>query len=228
MSRQPRFDAWYWILGAGALGWPRGMVQGGRREEGSGWGTRVYLWQIHVDIWQNQYNIVKLKKKLEWVAISFSNAWKWKVKGKSLCRAQLLATAWTTAYQAPPSMGVSRQEYWSGLPLPSPFFNLNPFYFSFCQAGKGSAWKAGYPGLILGLGRSPGEVTDYPHRGFPGGWDVWVESLAWKDHLEEGLATHSSVLAWRIPGTGEPGGLPSMGSHRVRHDWSDLAAAAAW
>ena len=42
------------------------------------------------------------------------------------------------------------------------------------------------------------------------------------------MATHSSVLAWRIPGTGEPGGLPSMGSHRVQHDWSDLAAAAAW
>ena len=42
------------------------------------------------------------------------------------------------------------------------------------------------------------------------------------------MATHSSVLAWRIPGTGEPGGLPSMGSHRVRHDWSDLAVAAAW
>ena len=45
--------------------------------------------------------------------------------------------------------------------------------------------------------------------------------------LEKEVATHSSVLAWRIPGTGEPGGLPSMGSHRVRHDWSDLAAAAA-
>ena len=45
--------------------------------------------------------------------------------------------------------------------------------------------------------------------------------------LEEEMATHSSVLAWRIPGTGEPGGLPSMGSHRVGHDGSDLAAAAA-
>ena len=45
--------------------------------------------------------------------------------------------------------------------------------------------------------------------------------------LGKEMATHSSVLAWRIPGTGEPGGLPSMGSHRVRHDWSDLAAAAA-
>ena len=62
-SSQSRFDARYWMLGAGALGRPRGMVQGGRREEGSGWGTRVYLWWIHVDIWQNQYNIVKLKKK---------------------------------------------------------------------------------------------------------------------------------------------------------------------
>ena len=53
------------MLGAGALGRPRGMVWGGRREEGSGWGTCVYLWQIHVDIWQNQYNIVKLKNKIK-------------------------------------------------------------------------------------------------------------------------------------------------------------------
>ena len=57
---------------------------------------------------------------LEWVAISFSNAWKWKVKGKLLSHAQLFATPWTAAHQAPPSMGFSRQEYWSGLPLPSP------------------------------------------------------------------------------------------------------------
>ena len=53
------------MLGAGALGRPRGMVWGGRREEGSGWGTHVYLWQIHFDIWQNQYNIVKLKNKIK-------------------------------------------------------------------------------------------------------------------------------------------------------------------
>ena len=50
------------MLGAGALGQPRGMVWGGMREEGSGWGTHVYLWQIQFDIWQNQYNIVKLNK----------------------------------------------------------------------------------------------------------------------------------------------------------------------
>ena len=63
MSRQSRFDARYWMLGAGALGRPRGRVWGGRRKEGSGWGTHVYLWWIHFDIWQNQYNIVKLKNK---------------------------------------------------------------------------------------------------------------------------------------------------------------------
>ena len=58
-------------------------------------------------------------RTLEWVAISFSNAGKWKVKVKSLSRVRLLATPWTAAYQAPPSMGFSRQEYWSGVPLPS-------------------------------------------------------------------------------------------------------------
>ena len=58
-------------------------------------------------------------RTLEWVAISFSSAWKWKVKVKPLSRVQLLATPWTAAYQAPPSVGFSRQEYWSGVPLPS-------------------------------------------------------------------------------------------------------------
>ena len=62
--KKKRFDARYWMLGAGALEWPRGMVRGGRREEGSGWGTRVYLWWIHVDIWQNQYSIVNVKNKI--------------------------------------------------------------------------------------------------------------------------------------------------------------------
>ena len=59
-------------------------------------------------------------RTLEWVAISFSNAWKWKVKGKSLSRVRLFATPWNAAHQAPPSMGFSRQEYWSGVPSPSP------------------------------------------------------------------------------------------------------------
>ena len=59
-------------------------------------------------------------RTLEWVAISLSNAWKWKVKVKSLRRVWLLATPWTAAHQAPPSMEFSRQEYWSGVPLPFP------------------------------------------------------------------------------------------------------------
>ena len=58
-------------------------------------------------------------RTLQWVAISFSNAWKWKVKVKSLSRVRLFATPWTAAYQGPPPMGFSRQDYWSGLPLPS-------------------------------------------------------------------------------------------------------------
>ena len=59
-------------------------------------------------------------RTLEWVAISFSNAWKWKGKVKSPSRVRLLVTPWTAAHQAPPSMGFSRQQYWSGSPLPSP------------------------------------------------------------------------------------------------------------
>ena len=62
-NHQSRFDAGYRKLGAGALGWPRGMVWGGRWEGGSGWGTRVHPWRMHVDVWQNQYKIVKYKKK---------------------------------------------------------------------------------------------------------------------------------------------------------------------
>ena len=64
-------------------------------------------------------------RTLEWVAISFSNPWKWKVKVKSLSRLWLFETPWTVAYQAPPSVGLSRQDYWSGLPLPSPFNCIN-------------------------------------------------------------------------------------------------------
>ena len=63
-------------------------------------------------------------RTLEWVAISFSNALKWKVKVKSLSLVRLLATPWTAAHQAPPSMGFSRQECWSGVPLPSPILHL--------------------------------------------------------------------------------------------------------
>ena len=75
-------------------------------------------------------------RTLEWVFISFSNAGKWKVRVKSLSHVRLLATPWTAAHQAPSSMGFSRQEYWSGLPLPSPLpllFTLNFLLFSLYQ-----------------------------------------------------------------------------------------------
>ena len=80
---------------------------------------------------------------LEWVAISFSNAWKWKVKVKSLSRVQLSATPWPAAYQVPPSMGFSRQEYWSGVPLPSPIRVL--------PKAK-TILLAGFPMLLLMVG----------------------------------------------------------------------------
>ena len=67
-------------------------------------------------------------RTLEWVAISFSNSWKWKVKVKPLSCVWLLATSWTAAYPAPPSMGFSRQEYWSGVPLPSPVWLTKTIY----------------------------------------------------------------------------------------------------
>ena len=74
----------------------------------------------------------------------------------------------------------------------------------------GRAWWAGVHGVVKS-------------------W-TWLSDFTFTFHfhaLEKEMATHSSVLAWRIPGTGKPSGLPSMGSHRVGHDWSDLAAAAA-
>ena len=71
---------------------------------------------------------------------------------------------------------------------------------------KASACNAGDLGSIPGLGRSPGE--------------------GWEDSLEKEMATHSSILAWRTPGTAEPGGLPSMGSHRVGHDWSNSGSCS--
>ena len=82
--------------------------------------------------------------------------------------------------------------------------------------------------MIPGLGRSSGEGIGYPLQYFgaslvaqlvknpPAMQETWVRSLDWEDPLEEGMATHSSILVWRIPRTEEPGGLQSLGSQRVR------------
>ena len=83
--------------------------------------------------------------------------------------------------------------------------------------------------MILGSGRSPGEGIDYPLqyswaslvalvKNPPAMWKTWVQSLVWEDPLEKRMATHFSILAWRIRGTEEPGGLQSMGSQTDRRD----------
>ena len=96
---------------------------------------------------------------LEWVAISFSNAWKWKVKVKSLSCVWLLVTPWTAAYQAPPSLGLSRQEYWSGLPSPSPMQASEKWKWS-RSAVSDSWWPHGLqPTRLLRPWDFPGKST---------------------------------------------------------------------
>ena len=82
--------------------------------------SRVRLWYPRDgSLPGSSFPVILQARTLEWVAISFSNAWKWKVKVKLLSHVWLFAIPWTAAHQAPPSMGFSRQEYWSGVPLPS-------------------------------------------------------------------------------------------------------------
>ena len=107
-------------------------------------------------------------------------------------------------------------------------FNLNPcMSFPGSSAGKESAYNAGDPSLIPGLGRSSREGIGYTLqyswaslmaqkvKNPSAMWETWVPSLGWEDPREKGMATHSSILAWRIPRTEEPDGLQSMGSHRL-------------
>ena len=83
-------------------------------------------------------------RTLEWVAISFSNAWKWKVKVKSFSCVQLLAIPWTAAHQAPPSMGLSRQEYWSGVPFKAhELFISEIYHLIFSDKSWQSNWNHG-------------------------------------------------------------------------------------
>ena len=117
-----------------------------------------------------------------------------KLKVKLLSHVQLFATQWTVAYEAPPSMEFSRQEYWSGLPLPSP--GLSNLHFH-----KVAEWKRT---------RLPMQDTQ----------EMRVRSLGQEDPLEREMATHSNNLAWEIPWTWteEPGRLQSTESQRVRRD----------
>ena len=113
----------------------------------------------------------------------------------------------------------------------APFTFTQSMGFPGSSAGKESTCNAGDPSSISGLGRPPGERIGYPLqyswaslvaetvKNPPAMWKTWVQSLGWEDPLEEGLATHSSILAWRIPWTEGPGGLQSVQSQNVRHDW---------
>jgi len=99
------------------------------------------------------------------------------------------------------------------------------------SAGKGSACNVGDPSLIPWSGRSPGEELGYPLqyswtspvaqvvKNPPAMRETWVQSLGWEDPLEEGMTTHSSILAWRIQWSEEPGGLQSIGLQRAGRDW---------
>ena len=100
------------------------------------------------------------------------------------------------------------------------------------STGKESMCNAGDPSLIPGFGRSPGEGIGYPLqyswaslvsqtvKNPPAMQETWVRSTGWEDPLEEGMATHSSILAWRIPWAEKPGGLQCIGSQRIRHNWA--------
>ena len=111
---------------------------------------------------------------LEWVAISFSNAWKWKVKVKSLSRVQLFVTPWTVACQEPLSMGFSRQEYWSGLPCPPPWDVPDPgieptSLMSPASSGMFFTTRATWTSVVAQLVKNP-----------PAMWETWVWSLVGK------------------------------------------------
>ena len=145
------------MLGASALGRPRGMVWGGRREEGSGWGT-------HVPQPRDQTQVSRIAGRL-FTIIKLLNCYTVHLK------------------------------FGEG--------NGTPLQYSCLEnpVGGGGAWWA----AVHGVSKSQTRLRDFTFTfHFPA--------------LEKEMATHSSVLAWRIPGTGEPGGLLSMGSHRVGHD----------
>ena len=140
---------------------------------------RKSIWQIPTYIYDK---LLLSRFSRVWLCVTpetgvFSNAWKWKVKGKSLSRVQLLATPWTAAYQAPPSMGFSRQEDWSGVPLLSPTFMIKPL----------SKWRI--EGNLLNL-----EKNIYKK--------LMVRFLCRADHLEKEMASYSSIPAWKSHGQG--------------------------
>ena len=135
---------------------------------------------------------------LEWVAISFSNAWKWKVKGKSLSRVRFLATPWTAAHQAPPSMGFSRQEYWSGVPLHSP-------YIMYIYHKK--LTRIYWGGLCIFIGNNSGLVNTRKRK--PNKYSK--KSVCMCAKFLQSCTTFCDPMNYSLPGSSVHGILPARG-----------------
>ena len=150
------------------------------------------------------------------------------------CLVQFFVTLWALAFQVPLPMGFSRQQYWSGLPFPPPEDFSDPeteLSFLICLLH----WQIGFL-IASATWDGEGNGTPLQHSCLEnpmvgGTWWATVHGVAMSRKrlsdftftfhfpaLEKAMATHSSVLAWRIPGKGQPRGLLSMGSHRVGHD----------
>ena len=131
-------------------------------------------------------------RTLEWVAISFPNAWKWKMKVKLLSRVWLFSTPWTAAYQAPPSLGFSRQEYWSGVPLPSPRLASAAFGEEEDEFDSRKLLPPSYPRMeVLAVnylklpgGASGKEPACQCRRLKRCGLDPWVGKIPWRKAWE--------------------------------------------
>ena len=139
--------------------------------------------------------------------------WYWsESEVKSLSCVRLFATPWTLAYQAPPSMGFSRQECWSGLPFPSPGDLPDPGIKPRSPTLQADSLPSEPRGKLQRIHLPMQEVRE-----------MQISSLGQEDPLVEEMATLSSILAWKVPWTEQTGGLWSVGLQRVRHNWSNLA-----
>ena len=134
----------------------------------------------------------------------------------------LFVMLWTLASQFPLSLGFSRQEYWSGLPFPLPTYTYTPSLTDFLPICNRSTSSR----VLCAVHYVPNSCLFYNFPGaqavknLPAMQETWVWYLDWTDPLEKGMATHSSILAWRISWTEGPGRLQFMGSQR---SWTQLS-----
>ena len=139
-------------------------------------------------------------------------------------------TLWIVACQAPLSMGFPRQEYWSGLPFSPPGDLCNLGIKPTSPALAGGFFTTEPPGkpnlfprmIVINLSSvvKGASLVAQLVKNPPAMRETRDPSLGWEDPLEKEMATHSIILAWRVPWTGEPGGLQSMGLQRVIHNWA--------